>query len=321
MSINQPAEHFLTPMKAARVDQFGSIDAIRISEIPRPVAAAGQILVRVHAAGVGPWDAWVRAGQSQLGHTLPLTLGSDISGTVEAVGEGVEGFVPGEAVYGATNSLFTGAYAEFAVADASMLARKPSQVSHIEAASVPVIACTAWQLVHTYGNVNKARTVLVHGAAGNVGSYAVQFAKRSGAIVIGTCRHGDTAYLRDLGADQVIDVDAERFEEVAKDVDIVLDTVGGDTLQRSFDVMRRGGIIVSSVSQPDAQRSASTGVRGEFFYVSVASATLTKIAELLDSHVIRAHIGEVLPLSAARQAHEMLGGKPHKRGKIVLAID
>jgi hypothetical protein len=172
MSIDPSIAHQPAYMKAARVRQFGAIDAIHLEEIQRPVPAAGQVLVRVHAAGVGPWDAWVRAGRSKLGQPLPLTLGSDISGTVEAVAEGVDGFFPGDAVYGATNALFIGAYAEFAVAEAGMLARKPRQLSHVEAASVPVIACTAWQLVHIYGKVNHAQRVLVHGAAGNVGAYA-----------------------------------------------------------------------------------------------------------------------------------------------------
>lgn len=312
---NQPAH-----MNAARVRQFGAIDAIHIEKIQRPEPAAGQVLVRVHAAGVGPWDAWVRAGQSKLGQPLPLTLGSDISGTVEAVAKGVDGFLPGDAVYGATNALFIGAYAEFAAAEAGMLARKPRELSHVEAASVPVVACTAWQLVHIYGKVNHAQRVLVHGAAGNVGAYAVQFAKLAGATVIGTCRHADTAFLERLGVDRIVDVDAERFEDVAKDVDVVLDTVGGDTLERSLDIVRRGGVVASSVSPPDPARTASRGIHSAFFYVSVDTATLMQIAELLDSGDIKPNVGDVLPLSQARLAHEMLGGKPHKRGKIVLTI-
>jgi len=305
-------------MKAARVHRFGAIDEIRIEEIPRPAPAPRQVLVRVQAAGVGPWDAWVRAGLSKLGQPLPLTPGSDISGTVEAVGEGVEGFVPGDAVFGATNPLFIGGYAEFAVAEARMLAHKPARLDHVEAASVPVVACTAWQLVHAYGKVDHGQRVLVHGAAGNVGAYAAQFAKLAGATVIGTCRRADTAFLQSLGVDTLIDVDAERFEDVAQQVDVVLDTVGGDTLERSFAVVRPGGAIVSSVSAPDPQQSASHGIRGKFFYVSVDTPTLLLIATLLDAGKIKPHVGDVLPLSQARLAHEMLEGKAHKRGKIVL---
>jgi NADPH:quinone reductase-like Zn-dependent oxidoreductase len=320
MPTDQTVTHRPACMKAARVHQFGAIDAIHVEEIQRPEPAAGQVLVRVHAAGVGPWDAWVRAGRSKLGQPLPLTLGSDISGTVETVAEGVDDLFAGDAVYGATNALFIGAYAEFAVAEAAMLAHKPRQLSHVEAASVPVVACTAWQLVHTYGRVHRTERVLVHGAAGNVGAYAVQFAKLAGAHVIGTCRHADVAFLESLGVDQVVDVDAERFEDVAKDVDAVLDTVGGDTLERSLDVVRRGGVVASSVSALNPARSASKGIRSEFFYVSVETTTLTRTAGLLDAGNIKPNVGEVLPLSQARLAHEMLEGKSHKRGKIVLAI-
>lgn len=307
-------------MKAVRVHQFGAIDAMQMEEIERPVPAAGQVLVRVHAAGVGPWDAWVRAGLSKLGQPLPLTPGSDISGTVEAVGEDVNELFPGDIVYGATNPLFTGGYAEFAVAEAGMLALRPQRLSHVEAASIPVVACTAWQLVHVHGEVDHSRRVLIHGAAGNVGAYAVQFAKLAGAFVIGTCRHADTAVLEQLGVDVIVDVDAGRFEEAAENVDVVLDTVGGDTLERSVEIVRPGGVIVSSVAPPDPGRTASKGIRGAFFYVSVDTANLTQIARLLDAGDIVPNVGDVLPLSQARLAHAMLDGKPHKPGKIVLTI-
>ena len=320
MSIDESNTNQHAPMKAIRVHQFGAIDALHLEQIARPVPAAGQVLVRVHAAGVGPWDAWVRGGQSKLGQPLPLTPGSDISGTIEAVGEDVNELCHGDSVYGATNHLFTGGYAEFAVAESSMLALKPDRLTHVQAASVPVVACTAWQLVHVYGQVDHSKRVLVNGAAGNVGAYAAQFAKLTGATVIGTCRHADLAFLKGLGVDVVVDVDAERFEELAQEVDVVLDTVGGDTLARSMEIVRRGGVIVSSVSAPDPERSASRGIRSEFFYVTVDRANLTQIAKLLDSGAIAPNVGDVLPLSQVRLAHEMLEGKPHKRGKIVLTI-
>ena len=308
-------------MKAIRVQEFGGIDAIKLEEIARPVPAAGQVLVRVSAAGVGPWDAWVRAGLSKLGQPLPLTLGSDISGTVEYVGEDVNELFPGDVVYGGTNPLFTGGYAEFVVAEAGMLAIKPDQLSHVEAASAPVVACTAWQLVHDHGGVGHTKRVLVNGAAGNVGAYAAQLAKLAGATVIGTCRHADVAFLGTLGLDVVVDVDTQRFEDFSKDVDVVLDTVGGETLDRSIEVVRQGGVVVSSVSAPDLERSAERGIRSAFFYVAVDTATLKKVANLFSSGDITPNVGEVLALSEARLAHEMLEGKPHKRGKIVLTLE
>lgn len=307
-------------MKAVRVHQSGGLDAMIYEDVQRPVAGRGQVLVRVHAAGVGPWDAWVRAGQSALKQALPLTLGSDIAGTVETVGEGVRGFAPGDAVFGVTNAQFTGAYAEFAVAEVDMIARKPRNLSYVEAASVPVVATTAWQLVHDHGRITRGQRVLVQGAAGNVGAYAVQLAKKAGAHVIGAARAPGIDRLDAMGADSVIDVDAYRFEDRATNMDVVLDTVGGEILDRSLDVVRRGGVIASAVSQPDPARVERNGLRSAYFLVSVTTAVLSELAGLLDSGELKVHVGDVLPLSQARLAHEMLAGKPHKPGKIVLAV-
>jgi NADPH:quinone reductase-like Zn-dependent oxidoreductase len=252
---------------------------------------------------------------------LPLILGSDFSGVVEDVGPGVSGLHPGDDVFGVTNPRFTGAYAEYAVAEAVMIAGKPRRLSYVEAASVPVVASTAWQMVFDYGQVDGAKRVLVHGAAGNVGAYAVQLAKRTGAEVIATVRTRDVEYLRTLRADKVIDVQTARFEERVKEVDVVLDTIGGETLDRSFTVLKSGGILVSSVARPDREKAAQQRVRGAFFLVAVTAAGLTRIAELLDSGELEPKVGEVLPLAEARLAHEMLAGKAHRRGKIVLAVD
>lgn len=308
-------------MKAVRVHQYGGLQAIVYEEIGRPAPATGQVLVRVLAAGVGPWDAWVRAGKSALPQPLPLTLGSDLSGVVEEIGPGVADLHPGDEVYGVTNSRFTGAYAEYAVADAGMIARKPRRLSHVEAASVPVVASTAWQMVFDHGQVDGTKRVLVHGAAGNVGAYAVQVAKRAGAEVVATAFARDVEYVRGLRADRVINVQVVRFEEQVKDLDVVLDTVGGETLDRSFDVLKPGGVLVSSVAMPDQNKAAQRGVRGVFFLVAVTTARLAEIADLLDAGHLTTSVGEVLPLAEARRAHEMLAGSPDKRGKIVLAVD
>ncbi len=308
-------------MRAVRVHQFGGLDAIVYEEAPLPAPAERQVLVRVKAAGVGPWDAWVRAGKSALPQPLPLILGSDLSGIIEEVGPGVTGFQPGDDIFGVTNSRFTGAYAEYAPADSAMIARKPGRLSYVEAASIPVAASTAWQMVFDYGQVDGSKRVLVQGAAGNVGAFAVQLAKLAGAEIIATAFTSDLDYVHALGAGQVIDVRTARFEERVKDVDVVIDTIGGEILDRSFEVLKRGGVLVSSVSMPDRDKAARHGVRGVFFLVNVTSESLTQIAELIDSGRITPGVGEVLPLAKARLAHEMLAGKPHKRGKIVLAVD
>jgi NADPH:quinone reductase-like Zn-dependent oxidoreductase len=307
-------------MRAVRVHRFGGIEELVLEDVPRPAPGAGQVLVRVKVCGVGPWDAWVRSGKSVIAQPLPLTPGSDLSGVVEEVGPGVEAFRPGDAVFGVTNARFTGAYAEYAVAEAAMLARKPSGIGDAEAASVPVVATTAWQMMVDYGGLAAGRRVLVHGAAGNVGAFAVQIAKRAGAEVIATARAGDLDVARRLGADRVLDGEAQRFEETVRDVDVVLDTVGGDTLDRSFEVLKPGGTLVSSAAAPDQERAAQRGVRAVFFLVEITTARLDRIGELLASGGIAASVGEVLPLSDARLAHEMLAGKPHRRGKIVLMV-
>ena len=308
-------------MKAARVHQFGGPKAIVLEEIPLPAPGEGQVLVRVKAAGVGPWDAWVRAGQSALPQPLPLTLGSDISGVLEALGPGVSGWQPGEELFGVTNARFTGAYAEYVVAEAAMLARKPQRLTHVEAASVPVVACTAWQMVFDHGQVDSSKRVLVHGAAGNVGAFAVQFAKRAGAEVFATAFARDVELIRSLGADHVIDVRSSRFEQDAQGVDVVIDTIGGETLERSFTVLKPGGLLVSSVEKPDEAQATRYQVQGIFFFVDVTTQGLTRLAEMIDAGGITIRVGEVLPLAEARLAHEMLAGKPHKRGKIVLTVD
>lgn len=306
-------------MKAVRVHQFGGPEALVFEEVPRPVPGAGQVLVRVWAAGVGPWDAWVRAGQSVIPQPLPLTLGSDISGIVEAVGPGVSGFRPGDAVFGVTNTRFTDGYAEYAVAEAAMLAPKPEKLSHVEAASVPVVATTAWQMVHQYGQVDAGKRVLIHGGAGNVGAYAVQFARQAGAHVTTAVSARDMDYVRALGADEVLDRHTTALDTQGS-FDVVLDTVGGATLNGSFALLKPGGVLVSSAGQPDPEKADHHGVRALFFLVEVTTEGLTQIGELLDSGQITTTVGEVLPLAEARRAHEMLAGLPHMRGKIVLSV-
>jgi len=318
-----PAEHENArkrPVKAVRIHRFGGLEAITYEEVPRPAPGKGQVTVRIKAAGVGPWDAWLRAGKSALPQPLPLILGSDFSGVVEDVGSGVTGIKPGDDVFGVTNSRFTGAYVECAVADAAMIARKPVRLTYVESASVPVVASTAWQMVFDHGHVDGTKRVLVHGAAGNVGAYAVQLAKRAGAEVAATAFTRDVDYVHSLGADQVVGLPGARFEERVKEVDVVIDTIGGETLDRSFQVIKPGGVLVSSVAAPDSGKGARNSVRGVFFLVAVTSEVLTGIADLLDSGQLRTSVGEVLPFADARLAHEMLAGKPHKRGKIVLVV-
>lgn len=308
-------------MMAWRVHDFGPPEVMRFERVPRPNPGPGEILVKVEAAGVGPWDGWIRAGKSALPQPLPLTLGSDLSGEVVAVGPGDSDVDLGDQVYGVTNSQFLGAYAEYALASAGMVAKKPASLSYIEAASVPVIAVTAWQALFDHAQLQAGHTVVIHGAAGNVGAYAVQLASRAGLRIIATAAADDSAFLRSLGANTVIDYRTQRFEEEVRDADAVIDLVGGETQTRSFQVLRRGGKLISAVSRPDQHLAQSHGVEAAFFLVNVTSQHLAEIGGLIDGGKLRTRVGAVLPLADAREAHFMLERlRPQPKGKIVLAV-
>ncbi|QRM34601.1 NADP-dependent oxidoreductase [Microvirga sp. VF16] len=309
-------------MMAWRVHEFGPPDAMQFEPIAVPTPGPGEVLVKVHAAGVGPWDGWIRSGNSALPQPLPLTLGSDLSGEIQAIGPDVSGLRIGDQIYGVTNPRFIGAYAEYALASAAMIARKPAAIDDLEAASVPVIAVTAWQGLFDQAQLKAGQTVLIHGAAGNVGAYAVQFAHRAGLRTIATAAADDHAFVRELGADIVVDFNSQRFEDVARDVDAVFDLVGGETQQRSFQVLRRGGKLISAVSHPDQDLAKSHGVDAAFFLVKVSTQYLTEIAALIDRGDLRTRVGTVMPLAEAREAHLMLDDfRPLSKGKIVLAVN
>lgn len=307
-------------MKAIRILKFGPTDVMLSTDVERPIPGADQVLVRIKAAGVGPWDALVREGKSGLPQKLPLTPGSDLAGTVEAIGTGVTGLSVGEAVYGMTDESFTGAYAEFALASANMLARKPESLSFIEAAGAPVVAVTAWQMLFEYARIKAGQTVLITGGAGNVGGYAVQMARDAGVNVIATAGTEDLEFVKSLGAQTVVDYHKEQLEKSISPVDVVIDTVGGETRDRSLRILKPGGILVTVVTPPPVKTGLIGDVRVEFFYVEVTTARLNTISQLFDSGKLKAHTGTILPLDEARLAHQMLAGAAHARGKIVLKV-
>jgi NADPH:quinone reductase-like Zn-dependent oxidoreductase len=306
-------------MMAWRVHEFGPPDTMTFERVARPSPGPGEVLVKVYAAGVGPWDGWIRAGTSVLPQPLPLTLGSEISGQVQAVAPCVRNLRAGDQIYGATNPLFIGGYAEYALATAAMISKKPSSLSYVEAASVPVIAVTAWQGLFEQAQLSAGQSVLIHGAAGNVGAFAVQLACKFGIQVFATAAADDIPYVRGLGADVVIDFRSQRFEAQLSGLDAVLDLVGGETQRKSFQVLRQGGKLISAVSAPDQDLARSNGVDAAFFLVNVTAQHLQRISDLLDRCELKARVGAVLPLSAAREAHLMLERvRPSPRGKIVL---
>ena len=261
-------------------------------------------------------------GRQERLEPLPLTLGSDLSGTVAAVGSGISELAIGDQVFGVTNTQFLGAYAEYAVASAGMLAKKPASLSYAEAASVPVVAVTAWQGLFDHARLEAGQTVLIHGAAGNVGAYAVQLARRARLRSIATAGTKDIQYVRSLGADTILDYHTQRFEDEVKDVDAVLDLVGGETQMRSFQVLRPGGKLISAVSQPDQHRAKHHGVTAAFFLVEVTTERLRTIAGLIDRGELKTWVGAILPLTDARDAHMMLEGKlTLPKGKIILNVE
>jgi NADPH:quinone reductase-like Zn-dependent oxidoreductase len=305
-------------MQAARVHRFGSPEVIVVEDIPRPVPAHGEILVRVAASGVGPWDALIREGRSKVSPPPPLTLGSDLSGVVEAVGPGVSQLGIGDEVYGVTNPQFVGANAEYAVAAANMVAPKPQRLGSLEAASMPVVAVTAWQMLFEHARPAAGQAVMILGAAGNVGAYTVQLAANAGFDVIAVVGTKDIEYVRTLGAKDVIDYQVNDLANVRHPVDVVLDTVGGDTRERSIHVLKLGGILVTVVSTEFV--SARSDVRSVFFYAEVTTARLSHISTLVENRQVVPQVGSVLPLRDVRTGHEMLADASHKRGKIVLQV-
>jgi len=307
-------------MLAARIERFGSPEVIDIREIERPSPGPGQVLVRVAAAGVGPWDAWVRSGKSILDQPLPLTLGSDIAGRVEAVGPNVETFVAGQQVFGVTNDRFTDGYAEYAVAKVASLAPRPKRLSDLEAASLPVVATTAHQMLFAHGQMRPQDRVLVLGAGGNVGAFVLQLVGAFGADVLGVDVGASADYARALAIGPIVDPPMARRPDLGL-FDLVIDTVGGDLQASALAVIRPGGRLVSSVTSPDPAEAARHDVKATFLLVKVRTPELAYLAGLFDARLLSPHVGTVLPLSEARAAHEMLDGKRSRApGKIVLEV-
>ncbi len=262
-------------MTAIRVHEFGPPEVIRAERIDMPEPAADEVLVRVCAAGVGPWDGWIRSGRSVLDQPLPLTLGSDVAGVVERAGSDAAGFERGDEVYGATNPRFTGGYAGFAACKSAMIARKPGNLSFIEAASAPVIGVTAWQMLFDEAKLQAGQTVIIHGAAGNVGRYAVMLARAAGLRVVGTARPADLEPVRSLGADEAME--ASGLARLEGSADAAIDLAGGDFQAQLLRCVRRGGVFVSAVAAPPESEAAALGVQASFMLVHVERRYLDEL--------------------------------------------
>ncbi|HYK60233.1 MAG TPA: NADP-dependent oxidoreductase [Bryobacteraceae bacterium] len=308
-------------MKAVRIHEYGGVDVLRFQDAPRPEPGPGEVLVRVHAAGVNPVDWKVRAGylKDWLKYKLPMIPGWDFSGVIESVGSGVDGWRAGSEVYARPDLSRDGAYAGYIAVRASEIGAKPKSVDHTQAAAIPLAALTAWQALFDASGVAAGQKVLIHAAAGGVGHFAVQLAKWRGAFVAGTASARNHDFLRQLGADQPIDYTTVRFEDVARDFDVVLDTMAGETRARSWGVLKQGGILVTILGQPSQEDAKAHGVRAAGIFVQPNPAQLAEIAALVDSGKLKPHIEAVFPLAEAAKAHQ-LGETNRVRGKIVLRV-
>lgn len=305
-------------MKAIRQHAYGGPESLRYEDVAMPSPKAGEVLVRIRAAGVTPTELlWStsRTTQSATPRPLPFIPGHEFSGEVAALGDGVTTVSVGEAVYGMNDWYSDGAQAEYCLARVADIARKPSSVDHDHAAITPISALTAWQALFEHLRIEAEQHILVHGAAGGVGSFAVQFARWRGARVTATVSPANIDFVRSLGADDVIDYRAERFDERVQGVDAVLDTVGGDTLRRSWTVLKPGGRLVTvAASEEDAQDQRT---REAFFIVETRREELEEIARLFDSGQVRPVVGAQFPLADAIRAYQT---KP-VRGKVVLRMN
>lgn len=309
-------------MKAIRLHTRGGPEQLVYEDASIPSLMTGDALVRSHACAITPTElSWSPTYTTPDGRDrLPTIPGHELSGVVEAVAPDVTTVKPGDAVFALTDFWRNGAAADYVAVHAADLAPKPQSLSHAQAAAVPLSGLTAWQALFDHAHLSAGQVVLIHGAAGGVGTYAVQLAHWRGARVIGTARMANANFLRDLGADEVIDYTTDRFEDTVRDADVVLDTVGGDTLERSWRVLRPGGILVTIVSSPSPEEAGRNGVRGVFFIVKPNRAQLIEIARLIDAGRIRPIVDATFPLEQAREAFER-GLRQHDRGKLVLEID
>ena len=308
-------------MKAIRIHAYGGPELMQLEDAPVPGCGAGDLLVRVVAAGINPIDWKVRSGlmAAQLPKPFPITLGSDAAGTVAAMGGAVRGFELGDEVFFYAEFARGGTYAEYLAVEASQVAKKPRTVSFSTAAALPTPGQAAWTALIDTAKIERGQRVLVHGGAGALGTIAVQLAKEHGAHVIATASGDGVALVKSLGADEVIDYRTQRFEQVAHDIDIVLDTLGGQTQEASWATMRKGGILVATAMPPSPERAATAGVRAAFVCTPPRGGVLAQLAQRVDDGRLRVVVGQEFALADAAQAHRLgEGGKA--RGKMILHV-
>jgi NADPH:quinone reductase-like Zn-dependent oxidoreductase len=307
-------------MKAVVLRKYGNADNLSYEEVERPSPKDDEILIKVRASAVNPVDWKIRDGLGEMfGLKLPFILGCEIAGKIEDAGADVKKFKTGDEVFGYISLARNGGYAEFVIAKESEIVKKPKDIDFENAVAIPVGALTSWQAIFGAAKLESGQKILIHGAAGGVGSMAVQLAKATGAYVLATASGKNEEFVRDLGADECIDYTKQKFEDVAKDVDVVFDTIGGDTQERSFQVLKKGGFLVSTVSPPSQESAEKFGIKAEMISVQPNAEQLAEITKLAEEGKVKTHVETVLPLSEVKKAHE-LSESGHTRGKIVLSV-
>ena len=304
-------------MKAIVIKAYGNDDVLNYADVECPEPKADEVLVKVYVAGVNPVDWKIRNGSGErLGLKLPIVLGGEIAGTIERIGDDVSGFKEGDAVYGIIRS---GGFAEYAIAKMGDIAAKPRSLDFENTAAIPLGALTAWQALFDLAHLSSGQRILITGASGGVGSLAVQLAKAKGAYVIGTASGRNEDFVRNLGADEFVDYTKQNFEAVVKDVDVVFDAVGGDTFEKTFKTLKKGGFLVTSVAFPSEEKAQEFGVKAARVHCKPNVDQLAAISALVDEGRLKAHVATVLPLVEVKKAFQ-LSESGRTRGKIVLQI-
>ena len=308
-------------MKAAQINKFGKEDVVIINNnAPKPRLSPGKILIETIAAGVNPLDWKIREGHIPHNYEFPFTLGSDFAGIVREVGAEVSSFKIGDEVYGMAGVYNgTGTFGEFLLADPTFTALKPKKIDFIETAALPLVATSAWQALVDYMGVSSGQKVLIHGGAGGIGSIAIQIAKSLGAYVATTVSSTDKDFVKSLGADKIIDFKNQDFSTILHDFDAVFDTVGGDSYIKSFQILKKNGIIVSMLEKPNKELMEQYGVKAIFELTNSTTERLTKVAALVDQGHIKINIDKTFTLDEAAQALSYQQNQ-HPRGKVVLII-
>jgi NADPH:quinone reductase-like Zn-dependent oxidoreductase len=311
----------MSAIKMVRIHRFGGPETLQYEDIEPSMPDAMEILVASRAASVNPVDFKIRSGKypAVKDDKLPYTLGRDASGIVEKCGAGATKFKVGDEVFGIAG-IHGGGYAQKVLFDQEALATKPTNIDHVHAAAVPLAGLTAWQGLFRYGAVQAGQNILIHGGSGGVGHFAIQFAKAKGAHVTTTVSTGSIEFARSLGADIVIDYKKQRFEQEVSNLDMVFDLIDGKTRERSWGIIKRGGILVTTLTEPSQQIAQKHGVRATRYTVHADSRDLKEIADLIEAGKVKPTVMETFPLSRAADALDAVE-KGHSKGKIVLTID